>query len=430
VHNDTPRNPDLTPRSGGYWVPVAALVAIVVALVSPRATPGLLLLLGGSVIGLALAGGHRLVPPPLSALASVLVCFAAYLVVNSIWAVAPLEGISRAILFSLIAFLAMAVAVALPMLRTAEAGPLQRSILLAVAVGAAFLAIEVTFGQPIRRSVTNVLPFLRPPAKHAVIVDGWVDQIHLYTLNRNLGLLNLVLWPSLLLAASTLPRPRAIVAAFALLGLAAAGVFFSEHETSMLALIAGCAVYLAMRVAAPIVRVLVLAAWVGATLLIVPLAGLAHDSGLHQAQWLPKTARNRLVLWNVTATKVADAPLLGIGIGSTKPLDAAAAATAERLDGDDYPQRTGRHAHNIFLQTWYELGAAGAGLLLAMGVLALRRFARLPAATQPYAYASFVSTMVIAAFTWGMWQPWFMAAFGMWAVTLSIAVDAARRSAS
>ena len=74
------------------------------------------------------------------------------------------------------------------------------------------------------------------------------------------------------------------------------------------------------------------------------------------------------------------------------------------------------------------LGAVGALLLLVAGVVGLRALAGLPAADQPYAYASFVAATVIASFSWGMWQPWFMCAFGIWIVALLVGLDAARRS--
>jgi hypothetical protein len=53
---------------------------------------------------------------------------------------------------------------------------------------------------------------------------------------------------------------------------------------------------------------------------------------------------------------------------------------------------------------------------------------RLPSADQPFVFASFASTMVLAAFTWGIWQPWFMCAFGLWAVLLLVSLDATRRA--
>jgi hypothetical protein len=414
-------------RRFGHSAPVLALVALVVVLIAPRSTPALLLLLGAPIVALgAPVGLSSCLPQP--TLLAALGALGAYLFVNGLWAVDPVEGLSRALLFAAIVALVTAVGVSLPKLDLEEARRLQRALLVGIGLGALFLAIETPLGQPIRRVIISMLPFLRPAPKHMVVREGWVDSIHLYTLNRNLAVLNLVLWPAFLLLRSSLTTAMARVAAVALLALSALAIFTSEHETSMIAIIGGCLVFAGMVVAAPLVRALVLAGWIAATMLVVPLAAVSHEAGLHQAQWLPVTARNRIVLWGVTAGKITETPLLGIGIGSTKPLDEEAAPSAETRAGDAYPQRTGRHSHNIFMQTWYELGAIGAILLLIAGVIGLRGLARLPLADQPYAYASFVAATVIASFTWGMWQPWFMAAFGIWAMMLAIALDAARRS--
>ena len=122
------------------------------------------------------------------------------------------------------------------------------------------------------------------------------------------------------------------------------------------------------------------------------------------------------------------APLLGVGVASTKELDEARAPVAEKPADFTYPLRTGRHSHNVFMQTWYELGAAGAVLLLALGLAAIRTLARLPVRNQPFAFAGFVSAVLIGSFSWGIWQTWFLAAYGIWAVMLGLALKGARRA--
>ena len=81
--------------------------------------------------------------------------------------------------------------------------------------------------------------------------------------------------------------------------------------------------------------------------------------------------------------------------------------------GQTFVWGKGPHAHNGFLQAWYELGAVGAGLLLAAGLGVLWSIARLPAAAQPYVLAQFAAYLVIAAFAWGIWQSWLMAMTGL-----------------
>lgn len=164
-----------------------------------------------------------------------------------------------------------------------------------------------------------------------------------------------------------------------------------------------------------------------ATLLVVPIAVASYSADLHQTKWIPKTGQARIILWSVTAVNVMEAPLFGVGVAATKALDERVADQSEQREGHAYPQRTGRHAHNIFMQTWYELGAVGPVILLGLGLLILRHLFRLTDAVQPYAIASFVSAAIIGAFSWGIWQTWFMAAFGIWALLLMLILEAARR---
>jgi len=426
VHNDTPLDSPPLPSKMATILPTMAFIAAIVAAIAPRSTPFMLLLLGGSIVAAAAEKDRSISFRPLPPLVWALAAMCVYLTLNSFWSVSPAFGLGRVVLFALIVAMGLAVVRAIPMLPRDTADQLGKALILAMGVAAVFLAIETVFSQPIRRFIVSIVPVLRPPPKHMQVADNWVTHINLYTLNRNLALLNVFLWPALLLLRARRTQPW--LAGAALIALTATAAFNSEHESSMIALVVGCLILVGMTVAPTVSRVLVVAAWFAATMLIVPAANFAHDTGLHRADWIPETARNRIVLWNVTADRLHRAPILGIGIGSTKPLDEEAAASAPLEPGDTYAQRTGRHAHNIFMQTWYELGAIGAVLLLVIGLIALRAMARLPSADQPFAFASFASTMVLAAFTWGIWQPWFICAFGLWTVLLLVALDATRRA--
>ena len=81
------------------------------------------------------------------------------------------------------------------------------------------------------------------------------------------------------------------------------------------------------------------------------------------------------------------------------------------------------------MQTWYELGAVGALLLMATGLAVLAALRRLPRLQLPYAYATFVAATIVGCFSWGLWQTWFMAAYGVAAVLLALAVEVAERRA-
>ena len=83
----------------------------------------------------------------------------------------------------------------------------------------------------------------------------------------------------------------------------------------------------------------------------------------------------------------------------------------------------GEHAHNLFLQTWYELGLIGAILLALAGAAIALRMRRLPKDIQPFAAASFAAFFEIAAFAWSIWQTWFMCAIGLLIPYVSLAAE-------
>ena len=89
----------------------------------------------------------------------------------------------------------------------------------------------------------------------------------------------------------------------------------------------------------------------------------------------------------------------------------------------------GFHAHNAFLQTWYELGVVGAILLLAAGSAVIGYIGQLARNLQPFMLAEFAAFFAIAATGWGMWQSWLMALTGLAALYAVLAVNFARGTA-
>ena len=130
-----------------------------------------------------------------------------------------------------------------------------------------------------------------------------------------------------------------------------------------------------------------------------------------------------MIIWEYTTERVLEHPWLGIGAASTPALREPP-DQAEKPQG--YPRNTGRHAHDMFLQTWYELGAVGAILIALAGAVVIFRISLLPIETQPFAAAFFSAFMSIAAFAWGMWQTWLMFAVGLSVVYLRTATSAAQ----
>ncbi len=132
--------------------------------------------------------------------------------------------------------------------------------------------------------------------------------------------------------------------------------------------------------------------------------------------------RARIILWGVTAERTLESPILGVGVDSTRDIDAELAKSAVKEKGAPFALRTGRHAHNVYLQTWFELGAIGAGLMLVAGLALFRRLYDVPERARPFVFAALVSGVVMAGLSWGLWQPWLAAAYSLMALSLAIAI--------
>ena len=404
------------------WVAVAAGVALAVWLAAPRAAPGVAALLAISMALASYLATRRLdvgrLTPPLAAAG----LFGLYALTSATWTLDRAEGLGKALLLLLfvgLAHLGLRGMLGVPRDTFARIG---RACLIVVLAGAVYMAIENMTGQLLRRIFVSLFPSLRPSPKHVIVGEGdWVEMLSISGLNRNVAVLTLALWPVLLMLTVVLKGRQAVLAALGLSCAATLAILTSQHETSMIALALSALVFVAGRLSIKAAAGLVAAGWIVATLLVVPLASWSYSSGLHKASWIPLTGRARIILWGYTAEQIPKAPILGIGVNATRVVDDRIKPTAERPPGYPIALRPGQHSHNIFMQTWYELGAIGALLLLGTGLVLLREIVRGPPAAARYGLAAFTAAAVIAAFSWGLWQAWFLASFAVGGLLMVIA---------
>lgn len=412
-------------RSATGLAAAALTVAMVTLLVVPRSAPLVLLL--AALPALAWSRPREIAADDLGRAPLVVVlAMASYFLINSLWAVHRIGALGSAALAAAIIVATWLAQRGLSRAPDALVLAMARAAAIAVPVAVVYLGLEEATQHRIKTAVFNWLPALRPSTKHIDLEGDIVSRIEVYLSNRSIGTMVLVLWPVLLTIGWRRVWPA--VAAGVLLVLAGAVAVLSSHETSIIALFLSAKIAVLALRWRRIAYGLVAIGWITATLLVVPIVSHPAIRSLHAAEWLPKSARHRIVLWEYTAEQVARSPLLGIGIGSGKILDERRQRT-EPPPGYRFERRAGAHAHNVYLQTWYELGAVGAVLLCAAGLSLLLAMARLPAGVQPTALATFVAAACLAAFSWGMWQAWFMAAFGVAAFLLMLAAEAHRRRA-
>lgn len=401
-------------------------IALVIFLVTPRASPGTLALLAAAVgVGSGWAGGaaalRRMAIP-----AGLLLVLAVWALASVAWAADKAEALNKAALLAALVAATTWAQAGLKDIPHDLLARLARACLATFFIAALYLLIEELSGHFIKWLLFTALPFIRPVGKLISDTDGQV-AIAGYITNRNMAALALALWPMLLMMRTGLKRDRGMIATAIIVVCVLVTLGLSKHETSLIAL-AASAVVLAIGFVWPKLALSIVAAgWVVATLLVVPLASWgAHGAQLYSAQWLPNSARHRVVLWAYTAEQVQHRPLHGVGAASTKAIDARRGPKVEPLAGTQYEWRSGPHAHNVFLQTWYELGAIGAMLLCAAGLATIAVLSRLPLMAQPYAAAQLTTAGALAAFSWGMWQAWFLGAFAVAAVLMTLAVQLVR----
>jgi O-antigen ligase len=188
-------------------------------------------------------------------------------------------------------------------------------------------------------------------------------------------------------------------------------IFISDRESSQFALIASVLFFAFAWLWKTLAPRLLAIVWCLGFVLALPVAFAAYDSGGHLAEWLPPSARARIIIWEYTAERVMESPWLGIGAGSTEAVKRN--AHFEQPDGYVYPRGTGPHAHNVFMQAWYELGVVGVLLLAFLGAALALRIPRLPDRAQPFACAAFAAFATSVTFAWSIWQSWLLCAAGL-----------------
>ncbi len=227
-------------------------------------------------------------------------------------------------------------------------------------------------------------------------------------LNRSITIITLLLWPVLMIVAGLVVKRWRMASAILLTAVAATVVMLSAHTTSKVAMVLGLLSF-ALAYHAPRLTLHVFAAaWMASCVAIVPAARWPYQLDLHNSPWLKASAQHRVVIWRQIAEQTLEAPILGRGAGMTHVL---APVINKTLPAERFPI-TG-HPHNVFLQTWFELGLVGALLLMTAGLGVLWRVRRLGRQQQPFAYAMLACAGASLHASFGMWQFWYMCLFGL-----------------
>jgi hypothetical protein len=401
--------------------------------IAPRLAPFLFLLVGLTLIVRALRRGRSwrsFLTPSVAFFA--LVAVALYAFLSALWSEDPSSSIEKSTTLLAAIFLASAALAALPALDGDEVRLIATAFVAGSLAGAVFVLIEVLTSGALTRAALTAAPLLQPNStKHMFVDNGVVTFLRLSEFNQNAAMLSFQLWPGLLALFKLREgsRYRGFLLAGFFLALAVP-IFLSEHDSSQLGIVIALLVLLiAWRWPLKTIQTLAVA-WCLGFAIVIPLDMLAYRAELHQAKWLPQSARARVILWQYTAERVLENPWLGIGADSTAKVRDEQIGRPKKPKGFVFRRSTGQHAHSIFLQSWYELGLFGAILMAIAGAAVALRMQPLPRLAQPFAAAAFASFMTIAGLAWGMWQVWLLCAMALVPIYLALAASPFRENDS
>jgi O-antigen ligase len=351
-----------------------------------------------------------------------LAVFIAYLFINATWAPDREAGLAKAATVLGLAVGAFLIAASYALRTGDEARVLAISALAGLMLGAAFLLIEIIFDEPIVRFVSNhIVQLFEITPKKMKIEHGEVAKISAFVLNRNVTSLVLLLVPGLLFTLA-LAASRRRTGFAALLAITAISVLLSQSGTSVMAFFVGALVLGLAARSRKATRMLLVTGWTIAVLLAVPLGALPYGFGWQHWKWLPpESVAARFYIWKYVADKIHETPIAGIGIRATRDLHLTIPADAGDPTETEGPLRgrEARHPHNIFLQTWLELGAIGAILLLGVGLTGLWAIRAWPPILETSGYTLFAVCCVIGVSGFDLWQTWLLAALAIaWAAML------------
>lgn len=226
-------------------------------------------------------------------------------------------------------------------------------------------------------------------------------------LNNSAVILSLFLWPALY-SASTYSNRRAIMLAFAVIGVLA---ILSSLASLLAAIIGLLVVFVRSRFKrrASIAIVGVISAMVILVPYVIKISGAnvfeqpAAFADVNSP--VPNLFRTRLAIWGFTADKIDMKPWLGWGFDSSRDIpkeDHRLSPSMEIMP---------LHPHNMSLQMRLELGVPGVSLLAAFIFLSLYWLAKFTddSRRSGFALAPALGWLFIANVSFGMWQTWWMA---------------------
>lgn len=349
--------------------------------------------------------------------------FCAWILIACLWAYNPLGSFLEAFFLAILIIHAIFLSTAMDVISELDVKALALGVLTGVLLAGVFVCYEIWARDAVVRYVLAHFPGLeRGLEKHAHVANGKIVSFTGNLSTRSSAVLVLFLCPALL-AAWRYTRGGFRILVLALITAFCIVIVASLNTKSQTAQMAVLAITVTLPLALAIPRGTLWLVGIGFAanlFLIVPVALTLYIADMHENQDLFWSARARVIIWNYTAERVLERPILGVGTNSTRYLDEERVRRGEvvREKGLSAAPQTRAHPHNIYLQIWYELGIVGALAFAMFGFSLLVRIASLLPPVYPVALAHFAAMMTVIMPSYGLWQNWFQSAIVMSTVVL------------
>ncbi len=368
----------------------AAFIVGPLALLAPLGLAPLLSVVAAGLVVCAIV--ERRVPAVSIDLAGVLALLCGLALLSALWAVDPATSLDRAVRLAVESLEGLLLLDAAARLAPAARRRVLGALTLGLALTVALFVVDALTGGAVMRALHGV----KPPS----------------VTNRGATVLAILLWPALAWLAGTRGLWPALVGAAA----GALGVALSPAASAHLAL-AGAAVTVVL--AWPLGRAAARVALVAAPLAVLAMPVVPHLIRPPEAPPVPAllrkpSAQHRLVIWDFVDHKIAERPLLGWGLESSRAIPGGQ-EMAQVIHPDGFWMPVARlplHPHNGALQLWLELGIVGALLGAALVAAVLRRLAApdLPPFARAAGLAAVAAAALEVSLSYGLWQSWWVAA--------------------
>lgn len=342
------------------------------------------------------AGRSRLLP-------ILLLVFAAYSAASLIWTISPERTLSQAIKFVPIAAGSWLLVGAAAQLDERGCARATKAFLVGSIVAAAALAIEIATDGAIQGLYRG---------------QGFAGTGDLSHLNRGASELAILVWPLWLV----LDRRFGSLYAWGGIVLALALLLRLDPDTPVAAVMAGVVFFQIAYFAPRSAQVALITGPIVVALAIpfYPAIFPVIDNALTSWGLGDFTLRHRFAIWEFTAARVMEHPILGWGLDTSRLIPGGqgvlpqVSPTAEALP---------LHPHNALLQLWLELGIVGIVLGLAILATILVHITRHISGRKELAATLTMSlcAILVAELSYGIWQSWWL--ISLWvAAALMVAI--------